>query len=62
MKDRSIGILCLLSALNHAMLYVAVIVLPLLGAMFTKDAALIGLFMTPVPACRGWQNWEFLPA
>jgi predicted MFS family arabinose efflux permease len=47
-KDRSVGLVCFLGALNHGLVYMVALLVPKIGALLTFNESVIGLFMVPV--------------
>eukprot|EP01048_Picozoa_sp_COSAG05_P013790 COSAG05_NODE_1502_length_4696_cov_15.115945_3_plen_233_part_00 len=47
MRDKSVGILCYLNLLNHAMIYMTVFTVPLMAGMLTPDPAIVGVCLLP---------------
>lgn len=46
-RDRSVGFLCFLGALNHGMVYMMMVLVPLFGPMLTSNSSVIGLMILP---------------
>jgi multidrug resistance protein len=46
-RDRSVGFLCFLGALNHGVVYMMMVLVPMFGPMLTSNTMVIGLMMVP---------------